>query len=532
MKTPVREINQRMAKKPATKKAATKKVAKKPAVKKPAVGGAVVPNATVKEAKVIQREVIYEDIEVRVYRGETALNEQDAKNLLLWEEEREGVKFGANYLLTDNDGKKIRCYNNISNRPFYTQIARTWESEVLNKRWRLNGETMIIGKTGINISCQHRLIGFILACQEWRKNREKWAMWDEEPTMDCIVVFGVEETDDVINTVDTGKIRTLTDVIFRSELIRDYKEADRKTLANIISFAIKTVADRTGAWVNAFGPKRTHSEMLNFLDRHSKLLEACKHIFEELSPEATCFVTPGTAAGLLYLMGASTTDPAAYVLRDTPTESSLDMGNWEKACDFWVQVIHRKFPALVARMGQFTQDSQADGETETSGGTRAELIAVIVKAWRQFIAGKKVTEDDLKLSYHVEDGIKILTECPTVGGVDQGNPKDAADVAPPTPEEIQERKQEENKKAQEEKSKPVKKAVKKVAGKSDKVKEGSTAYHVIDEENGIWWGGVVTEIFPVGGGKNKARVSLTIPKNMKDKIEEVDYDQLSLTKPN
>lgn len=536
------------------KKAVAKKTPAKAPTKKPVKKVAIkLPEVKAKESKIIEREEIYPQVYVQIYgngNGNPEMTEADAKLILGWQEETDQIKFGAQYMLVDNDGNKVRCYNNesypaptdkshekFSNRPYYPQISKTWESEVLLKNWKLNGETMIVGKTGMTLSCQHRLVGLILACQEWRKNPDKWSMWDKEPTISCLVVFGIEEDDETINTIDTGKTRTLTDVLFRSELIRDYKESDRKVLANIISFAIKTVADRTGAWVDAFSPKRTHSEMINFLDRHSKILECCKHVFEETRPDAgktpDALISLGTAAGLMYLMGASATDPSLYTVAEMPTESSLNWDNYDKAADFWVQLIQRKFPAIINVFGTFTRDAQAEDGAETNGGTRAEMVAVIVKAWVNYIGkgAAAITEKALKLTYHVEEGVRTLAECPTVGGIDHGNPKDKADVVPPTPEELEQRKTEVTEAAQEQKANP-KKPTKK-AGPAQKIKEGDTVYIVQDEEAGVWYGGTLMEAFLVANsnGKMRARVDITMPKTMKGKTEEVDFNQLTLNRP-
>lgn len=537
------------AKSPAVKKKVSKKApAKKPvkkAVAKKVESGTPLKSAKVEEATSLTRKILYPEVQVRLYQGDTALTEEEAKKLLMWEEETEHVKFAGDYLLVDGDNKKIRCYNNINNRAFDKNWAKTLEGNILNKQWTgpngrgktVNGESMIIGQTGLNISCQHRLVGFVLACQEWRKNPEKWSMWDTQPVMDCVIVFGVDESDETVDTIDTGKPRTLTDVIYRSEIFRTVKPSDRKSMSQATAYAIRTVADRTGAWVDAFGPKRTHPEMIDFLNRHYKILDCVKHVYEESEGDASkTFVTMGVAAGLLYLMQASATEPSVYITAENRAESLLDLANEDKAQTFWVNLIHRKMPALVAVMGRFTVDLQGEEgvEPETNGGTVAERIATICKAWTLYAAKKPVTEESLKLLYHVEEGVRTLAECPTVGGIDMGNPKDSTDVIPPTPEELEQAKRditEESRTAKAESNVAVKKAAKKKAGHSDKPKDGDMVYCVIDAENGVWWGGTLMETYPVEGGRVMARVNITLPKSMKDKTEEVELHCLTTVKP-
>src|SRR4051812_13441590 len=63
-----------------------------------------------------------------------------AKAILGWQEEGDDKKheFGKKFLLKCND-KKVRCKNNISNRPLYASHIDLLKQEILRKRWRFNG---------------------------------------------------------------------------------------------------------------------------------------------------------------------------------------------------------------------------------------------------------------------------------------------------------------------------------------------------------------------------------------------------------
>ncbi len=65
-------------------------------------------------------------------------------------------------------------------------------------------------------------------------------------------------------------------------------------------------------------------------------------------------------------------------------------------------------------------------ENTGEGGTVTEKMAIIIKAWNRFLNGQVIGEEDVKLQYDKdEDNNKHMTECPTTGGIDLGNPKEA-----------------------------------------------------------------------------------------------------------
>jgi hypothetical protein len=188
-------------------------------------------------------EVIYPELEVMIFRGDNPLKVAEAKKILGWQEESENVKFGNDFLLKDLQDKKIRCGRNRKNRPFQASLAKEWMSEVLKLHWKLNGETIIVDRLGELQSGQHRLIGLILAAQESILHPGKWRQYwkGQEPTMDTIIVVGVSEEDETINTIDCGKPRSLADVIYRSPFFSDLNASERSSCARVCSFAVKLI---------------------------------------------------------------------------------------------------------------------------------------------------------------------------------------------------------------------------------------------------------------------------------------------------
>lgn len=377
------------------------------------------------EPKVKERktEIVYPDVKGTIRDSEHpdgSITADVAKALLGWEVVSKG---GGESLLTDHEGNSIRCTNNMTNRPFGLGDCERLVQEILRKRWSgpsgngktVNGEIVIVGKTGTIISGQHRLIATVLAEQLWRKTPDKYPEWGTEPVLETFLALGIDESDEVVNTVDTGKGRSLADVIFRSEYFRDLSAGDRKTCARACEHAVRLLWERTGV-ENAFDIYRTHAEALAVLDNHRKLCECIRHITtENVENKIGKLIPLGYASALMYLMMTSKTDPKAYYEADVRDESLLDFSEEDAASAFWVNVaqgqgkfkhLHDVFMELAIEAGD-------------AGLSRNERQALIVKAW---LAGDSLKRSALDLEYHVdkEDGTKRLAECPTVGGIDRG----------------------------------------------------------------------------------------------------------------
>lgn len=397
-------------------------VAAKP--KKPAKSASVAP-------PVEEREVQYPEITAVVATAETggAVTVELAKEYLGWEEETDDVKFGPDYLFTDLTGKKIRCRNNTRNRPLDERWAYTIAQEHLQRRWRINGEAIVVGRCGEVLSGQHRLVGLVLAEQLRQADPEHWSEnWPGEVTMDTVIVFGVDERDDVVNTLDTGKSRSFADVLYRSELFAKYAPKDRKTYARASDYATRLLWTRTGAKEDAYAPTKTHAEGMAFLYAHPSLIDQCvKHVVtEENKGSITQFVPLGTAAGMCYLMAATNSDPAKYA--KTHEEKALNLKLLDRAQEFWVALSggSNELKAVRDAVKSLTDPDTGDG------GTAAERQAILVKAWHRFAVNESVTPASVKLRYvtSAEDGSRILDESPVIGGIDLGDGK----TADPEPE--------------------------------------------------------------------------------------------------
>jgi hypothetical protein len=188
------------------------------------------------------RKIVYPTPTTKLCIGDLAITVGQAKELLGWEEETDKNKFGAEYVrtLTKLYPKKVRCTNNVTNRPLYKSVLDSLKQEILRRKWHYNGEPVIIGRTGLVLNGQHTLLALILAALEVVERPDKWAeYWTTEPTLEKVIAFGVCEDDSVVNTMDTCKPRSLADVIYRSAYFADVAEKDRRIASRMASFAIK-----------------------------------------------------------------------------------------------------------------------------------------------------------------------------------------------------------------------------------------------------------------------------------------------------
>lgn len=374
------------------------------------------------------------------------LKEDLAKQLLGWEDEEtyktriggtsggKGVPgFGREFLLQDLFNKRVRCWNNTKNRPFDISWARALAQDILfsgpglppeRRRWQLNGETIVIGKYGQVLSGQHRLVALILACQQWRREKEKWQhIWPTEPTMTTVLIFGIDESQAVTRTLDNVKPRSLGDVFFTSELFASLSLPDRKECSRMLATAVDWLWRRTAVKQGAGVKYQTHGESVDFLDRHSDhLLHAIKEIFKLNSGDGRAItnlnLSAGQAAGMLYFMGSSMSEYETY--QTTRSEVSLDWTLWPRALEFWKNLADNKAGFLSVRN---VLASLMDADTGAQGRS-IEKAAVLAKAWGLYANKQEIKESLIKLDYEADDdGVMQLAEAPTFGGIDQGEGK-------------------------------------------------------------------------------------------------------------
>jgi hypothetical protein len=357
------------------------------------------------------------------------------KDLLGWETD-EGVA-RANGLdehhLVDLHKNKVWLLNNVINRPIYPDLYAAYMQEQLNGRWQLNGEPIIIGQYGSVLDGQHQGIALVLANQEVERHPDKWMdLWpDQVVTINKLVVFGIEETDEVINSMNTGKPRSLADVIYRSPYFSGAtSKSDRILASKMAANAIKRLWKRMGMHQSFMAPRRTHSEATNFLNLHPRLLQAVRHIMTEYKATGdngksrwqtnSQIISPGYAAAYLYLMGVSATDGEMYHherRQGEASENHINFDNWDKACEFWTKLAKgdKSLGAIHRAIAKLSSESEA-------GGTVAEKTNIVFKAWHRWFDGGKVDANALTLHYETkDDGTVVLLDHMVIEGIDLGD---------------------------------------------------------------------------------------------------------------
>lgn len=374
------------------------------------------------------------EVKAVVYQKGTAkgiLTADIAKKILGWEETVESP-----FLLSDFLGAKIICKNNDTNRPFRLPLAKRYANEVLRNKWRLNGETIVIDLKGKVQSGQHRLIGLILAEQMNDADPEKWEEYGwkrRDFGIETIIITGVSNNKDVVDTIDLGQKRTLGDVLYRNREFKgkDLTPKDQKRLNDILAGATRLAWIRATDTSVSHAPHFPHSEALQFMNDHPKLVECVEWIYNEESGTGTeglkisRRISLPYAAALLYLMAASGTE----------AEGDLDFRMETKAQEFWTLFANGgKFPAgsPIQLLRDYLPKVSA-----SSGFARDEIIGLVIKAFNAWVDNKKLTHDELMLRRITNevDGSVALNEWPRLGGIDVELTEDVAavEVAPAAP---------------------------------------------------------------------------------------------------
>jgi len=402
----------------------------------------------------IAGEELYPSVSVVVAQnveGSKPITVQKAKELLGVEETE-----GADFLIKLGE-KKYKCKNNMKNRPLYQNNCLDLVQSILKKQWHFNGEPIIVGKKGSLLNGQHSLVALLMAEHERKDgpNSEHWkGIWPEECYIEKLIVYGISEDSHVVDTMDTCKPRSVADIIFRSDYFADIqKPSERKAVARIADFTIRTLRNRTGADRDAFSPRKTNVEAVDFAERHKTLFKAVSFVFtedqakgeEDEAKKISRYVSLGTAASLLYLMAqASSNDEQIEEYNTTPNESKLDFGNWDKAEEYWL-LIAKKDPSVLAVTKAIA--NLADIDTGVAGrSSKKEIIALLIKGWEAWFKNEVITADDLQLEFGTtEEGIRFLDEYPVVGGIDQDLSEDIEDdeVTVPNTEIVEQTEEEE-----------------------------------------------------------------------------------------
>jgi hypothetical protein len=402
-----------------------------------------------KPAPLPEQKLMYSKHDALLFLGEDALTVEQLKDYLGWEELDTPNAPGVDPDVTALYGKPVRMVHNLNNRFITPGWLLKLKSIFLNGRWRYNGHPLIIGRFGNFQDGQHRAIAAILAEAERTdpKTAHRWKEICPDPIrMETLVVFGVEETDDVFATQNEAQKGTLAESFYRSEFFNKQKPGPRKEMAKMVEVAIKRLWKRTAIVNDAVEKYLTTAAALDFASRHITLTKEVVPLIYKLNqkqevdgrepierPVYQAIHTVGDAAALMYLMACSATEEEVYYGVPTSserTEKKLNWSMWDKAESFWTRLVDfsdEEFEVVRTAINRLADTENA------RAGSRDEVLATVVKAWKLFIADEDLTQKKLALKTKPSgDGQPMLNECPDVGGIDRGDPKEPGSQQQPS----------------------------------------------------------------------------------------------------
>lgn len=361
-----------------------------------------------------EREIIYPEYDCRIFaesKDDGPLTEEIASRLLGYQISKDEESDYDEFLYRcPVSNRTVINDNNNQNRPFMKALAWHWSNVVLSRQWKVNGESMIIGETGMTLDCQHRLNGLMIAVARWRAAPEDFPAWDSEPFIESFVVYGISENRDVVNTINTGKSRSIADAIYASGIFEGVSAKESRILSKAVAFAIRLIWERTGAGADYITDKTTPVEALQFLDRHQTILPMLQELYDLDNEEDSAisnYLHIGYATALMYLMSTCKTGKA-YFEADERDEDNASFSGSTKAKNFWERIAKGDEIAqpLLRVLDKFKAEE----------ASQLHYIAAIVKSWNLYVKGQDLTNSKIKPK---QNEFGVLTENPVIGGLDK-----------------------------------------------------------------------------------------------------------------
>lgn len=231
--------------------------------------------------------------------------------------------------------------SNLANRPVTENKVRQYAADMIAGKWRVNGESIIIGKDGTLLNGQHRLAAVVRSGVAI----ESMVTWDVDP--------------DTFTTMDTGRPRGATDVL----AIKGYQNTARLAgSANAVNAYYKLgVIGRTSARI-----RFTNDEMLTFVLENPTIVDSVTRV--ERTGLRIKGTSPSNLAAIHFLIG-----PGNEPKRDAFFDA-LDHG----------ANLGSGHPVLALR-----NRLHANAATRTMDDMY--VAAIIVKSWTAFKAGRTIS---------------------------------------------------------------------------------------------------------------------------------------------
>jgi len=166
--------------------------------------------------------------------------------------------------------------NNKANRPMSQQTVNFYVNEMRAGRWKENGESIIIDKNCVIKNGQHRLKATVVADYTWQ------------------VPLITEVDPDVMQTIDTGKSRSLSDVLTLS----GYSQA-----AALAAITKRILNHKSGANSDSGSNKISHSYAMSFIqDNYTWLGDLVKEARRLYTEQTTNIFTAGDFGLYMYVI--------------------------------------------------------------------------------------------------------------------------------------------------------------------------------------------------------------------------------------
>lgn len=243
--------------------------------------------------------------------------------------------------VTPNTARKL-LEQNTGNRKVSQANLNKVKAAISRGDWALNGEAIKIAKTGRILDGQHRLH----ACIEL------------DTPIETLIVYGLD--DDTQDTMDTGKARTVADVL----AISGYKNAVPLAAATIAIIRAEKWGIRAAVAAGSSSYTITAKQALERLTEEPSLAELPTIV----SPVKKIGI-PGKTAGLIYYIcsGISQEDADDFFSKLASGEG-LDRGN----------------PILALR------NQVINIKQETRGQVNQQIVAALmIKAWNKYRTGEE-----------------------------------------------------------------------------------------------------------------------------------------------
>lgn len=244
---------------------------------------------------------------------------------------RDKVVSGVERITPDMATKLLE--GNTHNRPFSSELAMKYANDMLNGRWELNGESIVISDTNRVLDGQHRLYG----------------IFESGKPQEMLVVRGI--SDDAFKTMGTGRVRSTKDV-FGIEKVPSPRNA------SAISKLCMVYEDRHDLNTKSKAP--SHAVVYEWYTEHKEAVDfACGLCNPKLMGVASA-----TAVGLIAVEAYYFKPRVEMFMCGLETGANLDAGS----------------PIWVVRERLLREKQSVGGWVKTS-----YVAALLIKAWNAFI---------------------------------------------------------------------------------------------------------------------------------------------------